>query len=517
MKPDIILTLCKLRRIYPKYNTVKPLTKFVNKLYLLLFGILVSIATAYHTAEEDLSLVFSRINEEVLAHSKAYPTLQHATTSIGHRLTGSTNGKKAEEYTHQLLEQYGYKNVKYQPFEVEAWSRDTVLLEIVPRNSDNFREIKAVSLAHSPVQVEMKGLIIDVGNGLEADFEKAGEKVKGKVVLMNIGILLPTQNLKNLHRSEKTALAIKYGATGVIMVNGVKGGILLTGTASVTGQLIPVPALCVSLEGGNIIRQWLQEEPNLEAHIYMRNKSGMIQARNVTATLRGSKLPREKIIIGGHLDSWDLATGAIDNGIGSFTVLEIARVFKALQLKPKRTIEFVLFMGEEQGLLGSKAYINKMIADKSIRQTRYMINLDMAGNPVGFNAFGRDEMVPFLTKTGNKIRAIDTVFQNTINNTAGLHSDHQPFLLNGVPIITPVSNLDKRVYQCYHANCDNFKLINKKHMDNSVRFTAMMLYALANADEIPAKRYSDSQTKQYLINQGLKNELILGNEWRWQK
>jgi carboxypeptidase Q len=300
----------------------------MKKIYLLISISVLFIIAAYHTADEDPVQVFHKINTEVLNHSKAYSTLQQATSTIGHRLTGSENGKKAEEYTYQLLEQYGYKNTKYQPFEVEAWARDTVSLEVVPRNSDNFREIKAVALAHSPVEAEMKGLIVDIGNGLENDFEKSKDKVKGKVVLMNIGILPPDKNLKNLHRSEKTALAIKYGATGVIMVNGVKGGVLLTGTASVTGQLIPIPALCISLEGGDIIRQWLQEEPNLEAHIYMRNSSNMIKARNVIATLKGSKLPREKIVIGGHLDSWDLATGAIDNGIGSFTVLEIARCSK---------------------------------------------------------------------------------------------------------------------------------------------------------------------------------------------
>lgn len=488
----------------------------MRKSHLLIFYCFIFVLTAYYVAEEEPDSVFKKINEEVLNHSEAYSTLQQATSTIGHRLTGSENGIKAEEYTYKLLEQYGYKGVRYQPFELEAWIRDTVSLEIVPKNSDNFREIKAVSLAHSPVQVQMSGLITDVGNGLEDDFEKAKDKVRGKVILMNIGIMPTDKNLKNLHRSEKTALAIKYGATGVIMVNGVKGGVLLTGTASVTGQLIPIPAICISLEGGDIIRQWLQEEPNLEAHILMRNTSNRVKARNVIATLRGSKLPREKIIIGGHLDSWDLATGAIDNGIGSFTVLEIARVFKALKLKPKRTIEFVMFMGEEQGLFGSKAYVNKMLEDKSVRQLRYMINLDMAGNPIGFNAFGRDEMAPFFNQIGSKIMAIDTTFRNTVTNTAGLHSDHQPFLLNGIPVTAPVSNLEHRVYQCYHASCDNFKLINKKHLDNSVRFTAMMLYALANADEIPAKPYTDVQTKAFLIKQGLKTELVLGNEWRWK-
>jgi Zn-dependent M28 family amino/carboxypeptidase len=471
----------------------------------------------YRSVKEETDTVFKRINEEVLQHSKAYETLQEATSTIGHRLTGSENGNKAEEYTFNLFKTYGFTHVKYHPFEVEAWARDTVSLEVVPRKSDNFRQIKAVSLAHSPVSVSMKGLLIDVGNGLESDFEKARNEVKGKVALINIGIFPPNKELKNLHRSEKTALAIKYGATGVIIINGVKGGVLLTGTASVTGQLIPIPAVCISLEDGEMIRSWMQEERFLEAHIAMQNKSNSIKARNVVATLKGSKLSREKIIIGGHLDSWDLATGATDNGIGSFAILEIARVFKALNLRPKRTIEFVMFMGEEQGLLGSQSMLDKMVKNNSIKRLRYMVNLDMTGNPIGFNAAGREEMIPFFTKLGEKLYAIDTVFRNSINNQARLHSDHQGFMLEGIPVVLPVGNLDEKIFECYHADCDDFKLINKVHLDNSVRFTAMMLYALANADEIPAKKLNPEQTRDFLVKQGLKDQLVIAGTWKWKE
>ncbi|QHT67422.1 M20/M25/M40 family metallo-hydrolase [Rhodocytophaga rosea] len=490
----------------------------MKKLYVSTFIFIgFSFLSAYRKANDDVGAVFKRINGEVLQSSNAYLTLQKATSTIGHRLTGSANGEKAEEFTFNEFKSYGFTNVKYQPFEVEAWSRDTVSLEIVPRSSDNFKQVKVVSLAHSPVNASLKGLIIDVGNGLESDFEKVKDAVKGKIALMNIGISPPNKELKNLHRSEKTALAIKYGATGVIIINQVKGGVLLTGTASVTGQLISIPAVCISLEDGEMIRHWMQEEKKLEAHIAMRNKSAMIKARNVIATLKGSGLAKEKIIIGGHLDSWDLATGAIDNGIGSFAVLEIARVFKALNLKPKRTIEFVMFMGEEQGLLGSKAMLDKMVKNKSINRVRYMANLDMSGNPIGFNVSGREEMVSLFTEIGRQIQQIDTAFKNTVNNRVGLHSDHQGFLLEGVPVMAPVSNLDPSIYQCYHADCDDFKLVNKAHLDNTVRFTAMMLYALANASEIPAKRMTHEQTRDFLIKQGLKQELVIAGNWKWKE
>jgi hypothetical protein len=96
-------------------------------------------------------------NGEVLDRSQAYETLREATTAIGHRLTGSPNGNRAETFTYNRFRQYGFRNVKYQPFQVESWMRDTVTLEIVPRNSDNFHTYRVVALAHSPVQAQVKG------------------------------------------------------------------------------------------------------------------------------------------------------------------------------------------------------------------------------------------------------------------------------------------------------------------------------------------------------------------------
>jgi hypothetical protein len=312
-------------------------------------------------------------------------------------------------------------------------------------------------------------------------------------------------------------LAIQYGAAGVIMVNTVPGNVLLTGTASVTGSLISIPSVCVSLESGKMIRSWLKDE-NLHAMIDMKNFSKMIKSRNVVATIKGQKkYAKEKIIIGGHLDSWDLATGAMDNGIGSFSVMDIARTFKALNLKPKRTIEFVMFMGEEQGLLGSRAMIRDLNKSGELAKVAYMINLDMANNAKGFNISGRDEMKDFFTKLGLNIQKIDPTYPSEIHNQAGLHSDHQGFMINGVPTAAPTGSIAPEAIGCYHANCDRFNLIKKQDLNNTVRYSAMLLYALANADEIPAKHFNDLQTKDFLIKQNLKKELIIGKDWRWEE
>ncbi|MFN8353926.1 MAG: M20/M25/M40 family metallo-hydrolase [Spirosomataceae bacterium] len=489
-----------------------------HRIYSLCLALVALVfLSATYRREEDLKEVFQRIQQEVTQNSKAYETLAEACATIGHRLTGSSNGRRAEEFAYNLLRKYGYgTDARYHTFEVESWMRDTVTLVVVPNKSDNYRDVPVVALAHSPVDAKVKGAIVDVGNGLEADFEAVKDKVKGKIALANIGLLGDVVGKKNLHRSEKTALAIKYGATGIIMVNTVPGNILLTGTASVTGSLIPIPAVCVSLESGNQIRKWIQEE-NLQAVIDMHNFSRMIQARNVIANYKGSdkKLSKEKIIVGGHLDSWDLATGSTDNGLGSFSVLDIARTFKALNLKTKRTIEFVVFMGEEQGLLGSRAMVQDLVKTKEIENIRLMMNMDMTNNPKGFNIMGRDELMPLVTQIGAQIQSVDPTYTNDNNSRTGLHSDHQGFMLEGVPTTAPGSTLSMEVFRCYHANCDRMNLVKKEDMQSTVRTVSMMLYGLANASDLPVKKLNSEATRDFLVKQGLKQELIIGKDWRW--
>lgn len=477
-----------------------------------LAGGLFFLAAGFNSENKKWEKTFTRFDTEVRKNSKAYETLGEATKTIGHRLTGSANGEKAEEYAYNLLKSYGFSDVTYQPFEVEAWMRDTVTLNIVPSSSDNFREVPVVSLAHSPVEANLKGEIVDVGNGLEEDFEALKDKIKGKIVLANIGLVGVTGK-KNLHRSEKTALAIKYGADGIVMVNQAPGKILLTGTASVTGVIISIPAVCVSSDSGKEIRSWLKDEGPLQAHIEMHNISKKIKARNVIATLKGKS--DEKVIIGGHLDSWDLATGAIDNGIGSFAVMDIARAFKALKIKPERTIQFVLFMGEEQGLLGSKHFVTELKRTGGIDKVGYMMNLDMTNNPKGINAFGKSEMTDFFKGVGDAIHNIDPTYKNEHANRAGLHSDHQPFMLEGIPVAGLSGTLAPDVIQCYHADCDNFDLVNKEQLENTVRIASMCLFALSDAKKLEGQKLSDTKIRDYLISQGLKQELVIGQEWRW--
>jgi hypothetical protein len=455
---------------------------------------------------------FKKINTEVQENSKAYNNLKFATETIGHRLTGSDHGKKAEEYAYSTLKSYGL-DVRYQPFEVEGWNRISIETKIGGEN--NLQHINAVTLAHSPVKADVQAELTDMGNGLEADYIANPDKVRGKIALVYLGVLPGSPaGTETLHRSEKTAIATKYGASGIIIINVVPGDVLLTGTASVTGKLIPIPAVCIGLENGMKIKEALTHGKQF-AHITMTNFSGLIKARNVIATLKGSSLPQEKIVVGGHLDSWDLATGAIDNGIGSFAVIDMARTFKAAKLQNKRTVEFVLFMGEEQGLLGSRAYVAQAKKDKKLDQIRFMLNYDMTNDPKGF-ATSRAEMKTLFTSWGSEIVKLDTGFKNLFVAGAGLHSDHQPFMLEGIPTGGAAGGiLPNNSGPYYHSNGDVFKLVDEQGLKNTVRYDAMLTYALANTPDIPLERQSEAKLKEFLQANNLETPLKIAGEWRW--
>ncbi|PCH68801.1 MAG: hypothetical protein COC01_02940 [Bacteroidetes bacterium] len=248
----------------------------------------------------------------------------------------------------------------------------------------------------------------------------------------------------------------------------------------------------------------------------MENESKMISARNVIATIKGSEKPDEKIIIGGHLDSWDLSDGAIDNGIGVYAIMDIARAFVVQKVIPKRTIEFAFWMGEEQGLNGSHAYVEKCLEDGSIDNIKYYINLDMSGNPSGFNLQGRPEMEQVILEIGKKIQEIDSTFKNEQKSKVSLHSDNVSFALEGIPVLHIIGNLDPIVYKYYHSNKDDFSLVNKEHMVYTSSVLGVFLNELSSLTEIPAKHYSSEETKNYYIEAGLKEKMMIGNEWKWE-
>ena len=456
--------------------------------------------------------VFTAIDAEARSGAKGYDWLHWSTEHIGHRLTGTTHGTKAERAADSLFRVAGVEHVSFFPFTAQAWQRRSVDLTLF--NGDSLWTVQAVALAHTPDSSRVNAKVLDAGNGLVPDLERLGDRVAGNCLLINLGLVNAADGIHNLHRSEKTAIAIAAGASSILFVNNVVGHVLLTGTASVDGRPIGIPVACISSEDGTALRAMLSRNDFLMADLGMTNSNAAVTARNVIAEIPGNAKAEEVIVVGGHLDCWDLASGATDNGLGSFSILDLARCFRALDLKPERTIRFVLFMGEEQGLLGSSALVEAWRKSGELEKVKCMINLDMTGGPFGFNVVGPVGWGDAVKGIGKGIAALDTAFHNDLNEHAGLHSDHQPFMMQGVPVIAPMSDLGGHVYGCYHSSCDDIHLVDPRRMVDNVRFTGMLLHALANADSLPG-HFTDEALRDRLRADGLEEKLKLQKDWRW--
>jgi len=455
----------------------------------------------------------SAFEQEVQENAQGYRWLRLSTEHIGHRLTGSAQGARAENLADSLFRASGLPVVERFPFTAQAWSRGTVQLTI--SDGAGALHIAAVALANTPLESSVEAPLLDAGNGLPEDLARLGDRAKGAALLINIGLVAAMEGARNLHRSEKAALAMEAGAAALVFVNQVEGHILLTGTASIDGTLIPVPAACIATEDGVALRERLAKHEALTARLAMGNHSNLVSACNIIAEIHGTSMPEEVIVVGGHLDCWDLATGATDNGLGSFSILDLARAMAGFSHKPERTVRFVLFMGEEQGLLGSRALVKHYKESGELARVKCMINLDMSGNPQGFGVGGPDGWGDLIGALSKEISTIDTTsFQGKVSQEVWLHSDHQPFLLAGVPVIYPLSDLGKHVYGCYHSSCDDIHLVDPQAMVNNVRFVGQLIYRLAATRDLPPA-FSEEGLRQRLIDAKLEQPLRIGGDWPW--
>lgn len=455
---------------------------------------------------------------KVLRHLEAegsgFRDLETACQQIGHRLTASENGRKAEEYLVKLLKAKGLENVEMDPFPVKAWQRESCFLEVVPYKSDNFLSFQSVSLANV-ASADGSWLILDAGDGLDADLRKLGEKIKGRVLMVNLGLSRKDSGRRNLHRAEKTSLALKYGAAGVLFVHPGPGDVRLTGTASLNGEQVSIPALCISQPDGNLIRDWMKSE-RLMAVIKLKNNVQEGSARNVVVRFPARRPTRETIVFTAHYDSWDLATGSLDNGIGSFALADVAGALHQVRKDLDRNVVLIWTMGEEQGLLGSRHFVEGLKTRGELADVRMVVNLDMVGNPVAINDFDW----PGLEKQSQKLSAflrrhVPSVSGNAVHS-ADLHSDHQPFMLEGVPVMSMVSQMPDSLYRCYHADCDDMRSVRQPDLEASSRAHSVLALWLSQTRKLSARPIPRRKLPLWLENHSLKEKLQISNEWHWE-
>jgi Zn-dependent M28 family amino/carboxypeptidase len=228
----------------------------------------------------------------------------------------------------------------------------------------------------------------------------------------------------------------------------------------------------------------------------------------VIAEIPGREKPDEIVLLGAHLDSWDMGTGAEDNGINAAMVIDTARAFQQLAVKPRRTVRFALFTGEEQGMLGSEAYVAQHKAELDSFVAAVVFDIG-SGHTSGFYLNGREELrkpvnsaldaAGGLEATGHVLDVIDG-------------TDNLDFALSGIPNLVALQDPSPYLPD-YHAESDTFERVNAKEARHNEAIASVLLWGIADAPDRPAKRQSRAEVEKLVVDTKLDEQMKLFGQW----
>lgn len=505
---------------------------YMKNIYLLCIGLLLVLPTVKLKAQQEkVDLVtVTKIKDEAFNRSKVMDNLFNLTDVSGPRLTGSVNLKNAQEWARKQLEDWGMVNAKS-----ESWGGFGKGWEIqksyVAMTTPYYQQLSATPKAWTP---GTNGLIHATVVAVKADSEEDLEKYKGKldgkivVIASNTEIkpgLKPEfkrytdEELKNLYldksivddpnennfdrakyramrsfRQKRTDFLIAEKAVAVLGTRGGAMGTYWTSNgASYALNAKPVlPELEMSTEHVSRLVRLLEVGKAVEIDLEIKtafNDKDTLQY-NVVAEILGTdkNLKNELVMIGGHLDSWHAATGATDNAAGCAVMMEVMRIIKALDMKPRRTIRIALWSGEEQGLLGSEGYVKNHFADPEVMSLKpehknlsAYYNLDNGGGKIrGIYLQGNDALRPLFEAWLEPFHDLGATTVTT-RNTGG--TDHLSFDAVGLPGFQFIQDQMDYDTKTHHTNMDIYDRIQKADLMQCAAIIASLVYNTAMRDE----------------------------------
>lgn len=376
--------------------------------------------------------------------------------------------------------------------------------------SSSFK-VHAVSIAWAPALAPTKHIpIVDIGEGKPEEFKKAGD-ISGKLLLVHSTVL---KTWADLFAEYSTAppiidLAVKGKAKAIAFMATREHDIMYRHTNSNAGEIDRLPMVIVAREDGERIARLLASGHPVWADLSIPNQiGGPIKSANVVAEIKGSDKPQEFVIIGAHLDSWELGTGALDNGCNSALVVDALRTIKASGLKPRRSMRFILFSGEEEGLLGSRAYATAH--RNELDNAAGVIVYDSGtGKTTGFSTGGRKDVV----ETARYL--IDPLAQFGVKDlTPDMEwgTDHFDFMLEGVP--TFVADQDEANYLVnYHAVSDTYDKVDFAQLKKNAAEAVVLGFGLANLPQKIGPRLTRSQIEQSIRDSGSVEMMKSAGSW----
>ena len=468
----------------------------------------------------------AKILPQVMGPSPMAENLRRLTDDVGGRVSGSPEMAKAVGWALAAFRAAGI-DVHAEKYTLPvAWNEGKTELLVddpsrpAPAGADlrsaALVSMRAVSEGWSPpLTRESVAQLIDVGYGSADDFARAGP-IRDTVLLVHSDIGSSWADLFNeyLRPPEVIKRAVEGGARAILWMAARERLLLYRHTNSLTGEIDKIPQAIVAREDAMRLARLAVAYPGrVRVMLLMPNKiGGPVEQENVVGEIRGYEKPDEAAILGAHLDSWELGTGALDNGCNAAMVIEAARAIKATGLLPRRTIRFVLFSGEEQGTIGSYEYVKAHRAEMD--KIRGMIAYDAGiGRVTGYSLGGRRDI-----ETGVReiLKPLESWGANNHTYDASFGTDNFDFLLEGVP--TLVANQEEANYlPNYHAASDTFDKVDIRELKLHAALAALTAWGIADRAAPLGKRLSRSELDTLVKETGLDQQMKILGYWKaWQ-
>lgn len=460
----------------------------MKKLTILLLAAASSI-TVFSQNED--SILIKRISDEILSNGKAYENLRYLTKKIGPRLAGSQGMVKSEQWGLKMMQESGADVAWMQECKVPHWVRggkDAASAAYIPSRSE-------IKKGPYPAKIKKDLDIVALGNSVGTgnkpltaevllvhsfdELEIRKDEVKGKIVFYNykfnptyVNTFLSYRDAGQ-YRGQGPSRASKYGAKAVIVrsLSHAADNHPHTGATRYDSAYEKIPAVAIGLQDADWLSEQLQKAT---IEVTLKTNGHFLPdtiGHNIIGELKGTEFPDEIITVGGHLDSWDNCEGAHDDGAGCVQAIEILRAFKAIGYKPKRTIRFVLFANEENGLRGG----NKYAEEAKAKNEKHLLAMESdAGGftprSIGFS--GSDEQYAKVLSW----KPLIAPYGCTEINKGGGGADIGP--LNRA-LKTPTASLNpdtQRYFDIHHARSDVFEAVNKRELELGAVNMAAFIY-----------------------------------------
>lgn len=449
----------------------------MRKLYVALFLITLQV-----NAQTDDEKQLRALYDAALTEGKAYDWLNYLSNQIGGRLSGSVQAQQAVDYTKAELDSLGLDRVWLQPVMVPKWVRGTPEFAYIETSPGLTTNVPICALGGSVATGGrgIKAQVIEVG-GVEELQALGKERISGKIVFFNRPMDPKLINTFEAYsgcvdqRYSGAAEAAKYEALGVIVRSMTLRQDDYPHTGSMAYGDTPVqeriPAAAISTNGADFLSTTLKLNPELNFFFKLNCKQlEDVESFNVIGEIKGTTHPEEIMVVGGHLDSWDLGDGAHDDGAGCVQGMEVLRLFKATGYKPKRTLRVVLFMNEENGLRGGNKYAEEALAKKE--KHVFALESDSGGfTPRGFS---------FDCSEGNfkKAQGWAALFEPYnihlfVKGFAG--ADIGP-LKNESMVLAGLRPDSQRYFDHHHAESDTFEHVNRRELELGAAAMASLTY-----------------------------------------